>query len=314
MNKKTWGRMGVAVVVCMAVGIAAAGQKKDIKDVVLGLSVANLQMDFCNQIRIGAEAEAEKLGLELIVVDSRDDATTQIDQVQDLLARGIDALMFIPAGASAADAPVRDAHRAGIPVVTIDRNPQNEPGDVFIASDSYNGCKQLGEWVIEQTGGKGKVGVIQGQLGTTPEIDRQAGFNEAMAKAPGMIVIEQAADTWFQEDGFRVGQDLLQVNPDITVFFGRCDGLAVGAAHAARLANLRDQILVVGFDGDEPGLAAIRDGVIDATMTQAFRQFGREAIHSCLKLMDGEKLDPMRLVPVVFTTKDNVQQFLDERP
>ena len=311
MKRKLWV---AALVLALAAGVVVAGEKKAKEDIVLGLSLANLQIDFGNQIRFGVIEEAKKQGVEVIIVDARDDATTQIDQVQDLIARGIDGLLFIPAGASAADVPVRDAHRAGIPVVTIDRNPQNEPGDVFIAADSYNGCKELGEWVIKQTGGKGKIGVVQGQLGTTPEIDRQAGFNEALKQAPDMVLVEQPADTWFQEDGFRVAQDMLQVNPDITVFFGRCDGLAVGAAHAARLAGMRDKILVVGFDGDEPGLAAIKDGVIDATMTQAFRQFGRDAVNISLGLIEGKKYDPMHLIPVVFTTKENVQGFIDNRP
>ncbi|MCC8179591.1 MAG: sugar ABC transporter substrate-binding protein [Planctomycetes bacterium] len=310
MFKKTLVAASLAIALLLAAGIADAGEKK----YTIGLALANLQSDFFNQVRRGAEEQAAKRGVELIVVEARGDATTQVDQVQDLLAREIDALLITPAGATAAAVPIRACRAKGVPVVTVDRNPPDAPGDSFIASDSFGGCLELGKWIIEKTGGKGTIGVIQGQLGTTPEIDRRGGLMKALEAAPAMKVVEQAADSWDQEDGFSVSQDLLQANPDITVFHGRCDALALGAAQAVRLAGLSGKILVVGFDGDEAGLLAVKDGVLDVTMTQQSQRFGRLGIDSCIDFIEGREVPATQLIPVTLTTKDNVDQFIANHP
>lgn len=310
MFRKAWITAVVALTLALAVGAAGAGEKK----YTFGVALANLQSDFFNQVRRGAEEQGAARGVDIIVVEARGDATTQVDQVQDLIARNIDALIITPAGATAAAVPIRACRAAGIPVVTIDRNPPDAPADSFIASDSYGGCIELGKWIIEQTGGKAKVGVIQGQLGTTPEIDRRAGIMKAFEDAPGITVVEQAADSWSQEPGFQVAQDLLQANPDITVFHGRCDALALGAAHAARLAGLSNEILVVGFDGDEGGLIAVKEGTLDMTMTQQSQTMGRVGVDTCIDLLEGRVRAPNQLLPVTLTTKANVQQFIDKHP
>jgi ribose transport system substrate-binding protein len=209
------------------------------KNITIGLAVANLQADFFNQIKQSVDAEAKAKGVNLIVVDAKGDPATQVDQIQDLITRGIKALIYIPAGATAAGVPVRAAKNAGIPVVAVDRNAPDAPGNTFIATDSVAAARTLGEYVCKVTGGKGEVAIIQGQLGTTPEMDRDKGFNEALANCPGLkVVAKQPSKMWMQDEGFAIAQDMLQKNPDITVFFGRADALALGAAHAVKVANV----------------------------------------------------------------------------
>ncbi|WP_163028321.1 substrate-binding domain-containing protein, partial [Pseudomonas viridiflava] len=102
----------------------------------------------------------------------------QVSQVQDLITRKIDALIYIPAGATAAGVPVKAAKAAGIPVIAVDRNAPDAPGDTFIASDSVAAARTLAEYVGKVTGGKGRVAILQGQIGTSPENDRAKGFSE----------------------------------------------------------------------------------------------------------------------------------------
>ncbi|MGI9346905.1 MAG: substrate-binding domain-containing protein, partial [Gammaproteobacteria bacterium] len=163
----------------------------------IGLAVANLQADFFNFIKESAEEEGERLGYDIITVDAGGDSAKQVSQIQDLIWRKVDALIYIPAGATASDVPVRAAKNAGIPVVNVDRNTQNPPGDTFIATDSEEAARILGEYVAKITGGKGVVGVVQGQLGTTPEIARDTGFEKALAGYPNLNTVEkQASKGW----------------------------------------------------------------------------------------------------------------------
>ena len=107
--------------------------------------------------------------------------------------------------------------------------------------------------------------ILQGQVGTTPEIDRNKGFEEALAKNPGLQVVAKQPADWDQDKGFSLAQNMLQAHPDISVFFGRADAMALGAAQAVRVANVPHKVTIVGFDGDVAGLKAVRDGTVDAT-------------------------------------------------
>ena len=285
------------------------------KKLTIGLAVANLNSDFFNQIKQSVEAAAKKKGIEVITVDAQGDGAKQAIQVQQLIGRKVDALIYIPAGATAAGVPVKAAKAAGIPVVAVDRNAPDAPGDTFIATDSVAAARMLGEYVIKLTGGKGAIAIIQGQVGTTPELDRDRGFSEAIAKAPGLkVVAKQPSNAWGQDEGFKIGHDMLKRDPGITVFFGRADALALGAAQAVKVASLDHRIVVVGFDGDIAGLKAVRSGVLDATMTQRTQAMGRLSLDAALDLIAGKKLAPVQLQPATLTTKENVDQYIAEHP
>jgi len=105
---------------------------------------------------------------------------------------------------------------------------------------------------------------------------------------------------------------MLQAHPEINVIFGRADGLALGAAQAARNGGF--EVLVVGFDGDPSGLEAVASGELAATITQQTTLMGKLALQSALKLIAGEKLPAEQLQEGILTTKDNVEQFLAQHP
>ena len=281
----------------------------------VGLAVANLQADFFNQIKQSVDAEAKEKGVNLIVADAKGDSATQVDQIQDMITRGVSAIIYIPAGATAAGVPVKAAKAAKIPVINVDRNAPDATGDTFIATDSVGAAKTLGEYVCKVTGGKANLGILQGQLGTTPEMDRDKGFNEALANCPGIkVVAKQPSKAWMQDEGFAIAQDMLQRFPNIDAFFGRADALALGAAHAVKVANVGHKVWIFGFDGDVAGLKAVQDGTLDATMTQKTQYMGKLALDSALDLIDGKQLPKEQLQEAVLTTKENVAPFIEKHP
>lgn len=294
----------------LAVSTAFAADK-----IKVGLAVANLQADFFNQIKQSVEKNAAELGVDVVTVDAKGDSATQVSQIQDLITQKVQALIYIPAGAAAASVPVKAAKTAGIPVVTVDRNPDGAPGDTFIATNSVVAAKALGDYVCKQTGGKGELGIIQGQIGTTPEQDRDKGFKEAMTNCPGIKEVgREASKMWMKDEGFNIAQNMLQRDPQITIFFGRADALALGAAQAAKSANLGHKIWVVGFDGDLAGLKAVKDGTLDGTMTQRTQFMGKLALTSALDLIKGKKLPAEQLQDAALTTKENVDQYIGNHP
>lgn len=304
--------MTATLVACATTDTGGGGGGSDDGDITIGLAVPNQQSPFFVAIREWVEKEAEAEGVKVVFADAKNDADTQVSQVQDFITQDVDAIIYIPAGATAATVPVREAKEAGIPVVTVDRNPDGAPGDTFIATDSVASAKALGEWLVEQTGGEGNLGIIQGQLGTTPEEARDEGFTAGIAGSNIVEVARQASEAWLQDEGYDIATDMLQANPEINIIFGRADGLALGAAQAARNAGY--DVLVVGFDGDPSGLQAVANGELAATITQQTTLMGKLALQSALKLIKGETLPAEQLQEGILTTKDNVQQFLEQHP
>ncbi|MBB3948641.1 ribose transport system substrate-binding protein [Rhizobium skierniewicense] len=290
-----------------------AVQAKDVKKI--GLAVANLQANFFNQIKQAVEAEAKTRGITVVTVDAKGDGPTQVNQIQDLLTQNIDALIYIPAGAAAATVPVKLAKAAGVPVINIDRNANGAPGDTFLATDSVASANAVCKHILEKAGGKGKMVMIHGQKGTTPEVDRTKGCMEAVKAYPDVkIVAEQWSNLWSQDEGFQIMQNMLQANPDISIVFAQADGLALGAAQAIKVAKPTQTITLGGFDGDTAALEALKNGVFDVTATQQTQKMGREAVDSAVKIVAGEKVPAVQLLDATLTTKDNVDGFIANHP
>jgi ribose transport system substrate-binding protein len=154
-----------------------------------------------------------------------------------------------------------------------------------------------------------------GQIGTTPQLERDKGFGAAIAGHPGLrVVASQASLEWHQDEGFAIAQDLLQRHPTITVLFGQADALALGAAQAVKVVKPDHRVLVVGFDGDVTGLKAVENGALDATMTQPTQEMGRMALRSALDLIARKPVQALQLQATTLTTKANVYAFIDNHP
>lgn len=293
------------------VGASAEGVTK------IGLAVPNLQADFFNQIKLGVENYAKEKGIEVVVVDAKNDTATQVSQVQDLMTQGINAFIYIPAGAAAAAVPTRLAREAGIPVINVDRFPAEEPGDTFIGGEGIESSYQVCSEVIKRAGGAGKMVIIHGQKGTTPEVDRTAGCMRAIGENAGVELVDQQwSNQWSPDEGFSIAQNMLTANPDITMIFGQADGLAMGAAKAVDVAGLSDKVIIGGYDGDGAALEYLAkcEGPFVVTATQSTRRMGVLAVDSAIAVANGETVPETQVSEAVLTTCDNAAEFVANHP
>ncbi len=283
----------------------------------IGLAVPNLQADFFNQIKIGVENYAKEKGIEVVVVDAKNDTNTQVSQVQDLLTQEIDAFIYIPAGAAAAAVPTRLAREAGIPVINVDRFPEGEPGDTFIGGEGVNSSYEVCKYVIEKAGGAGKMAIIHGQKGTTPEVDRTAGCMKAIEENSGVELVDQQwTNMWSADEGFSITQNLLQAHPDLKMIFGQADGIAMGAAKAVEGAGLQAQVVIGGYDGDMSALEYLSkcSGPFVVTATQSTRTMGKLAVDSALAVAAGQEVPEMQVSAAVLTPCEKAGEFLTNHP
>ncbi|MEV4259446.1 substrate-binding domain-containing protein, partial [Spirillospora sp. NPDC049652] len=318
-SRKAWAGAAVALaaVVAIAVGVASTGDKSGgsggvaggaHKDLKIGLSVSTLNNPFFVQFRDGAQEEARKQGVTLAVQDAQNDASQQVNQVQNYSSQGMKAIVVNPVDSDAAAPAVQAANRAGIPVVAADRTVNGAKLAQFVASDNIAGGKDAAKTLAGALGGKGKIVIIQGQPGTSASRERGQGFEEGIKQYPGIQVVAKQPADFDRTKGLDVMTNLLQSHPDVNGVFAENDEMALGAIKALG-SKAGSQVKVVGFDGTPDGVKAVKAGTLFATVAQQPRLLGRMAVQSAIKAAQGETIDPTNAVPVKVATRENADRF-----
>lgn len=233
---------------------AKTGGKKDLNHVKLGLSMSTLNNPFFVYLKDMVVQEADKQGFEVIVVDAQNDPAKQNNDVDDLLQKGVDALLINPTDSSAISAAVQNANAIGIPVITIDRSADKGEVASLIASDNVSGGKMAAQYIIDTLGEGAVVAELEGIPGTSAARERGEGFH-SLADSKLNVVVKQAAD-FDRTKGLNVMENLLQGNPNIQAVFAQNDEMALGAVEA--VASSGKNIVVIGFDGSADALKAIK--------------------------------------------------------
>ncbi|CAM4504797.1 MAG: ribose ABC transporter substrate-binding protein RbsB [Paenibacillus macerans] len=280
---------------------AKTGGKKDLNHVKLGLSMSTLNNPFFVYLKDMVVQEADKQGFEVIVVDAQNDPAKQNNDVDDLLQKGVNALLINPTDSSAISAAVQNANAIGIPVITIDRSADKGEVASLIASDNVGGGKMAAQYIIDSLGEGAVVAELEGIPGTSAARERGEGFH-SLADSKLNVVVKQAAD-FDRTKGLNVMENLLQANPNIQAVFAQNDEMALGAVEA--VASSGKNIVVIGFDGSADALRAIKEGKLSATIAQQFDLIGQKAVQTAADILRGKPVEKYVPVAIKLVTKDN---------
>lgn len=282
--------LALGLVTVMAMGSFMGCSKND-NDKKIGIVLSTLNNPFFVTMKDGAEKEAEKLGYELIVLDSQDDPVKERSNVEDLIQLGVTALLINPTDSDAVVKSVEVANEANIPVITLDRQSNGGYVTSHIASDNIKGGAMAAEFVLEQLGKDANINVVelQGIPGASATRDRGEGFHSVLDyKSNVKFVSSQAAD-FDRQKGLQVMENVVQGNKDIQVVFAHNDEMALGAAKAILSSNIN--AMVIGFDGNDDALDAIEKGEMIATVAQQPDLIGALGVQLAEKIYNGEKVD-----------------------
>ncbi len=253
----------------------------------IGLIVSTLNNPFFVTLKEGAEEKATELGVELIVLDSQNDPTKELANIEDLLTQEVSVILINPTDSDAVGNAIKRANEKNIPIITLDRGANNGEVVAHIASDNVAGGVMAGEFIIEKLGGKGKVVELEGIAGTSAARDRGKGFNEAIDNSDIEVVARQVAD-FDRTKGLNVMENILQAQPEIDALFAHNDEMALGALKAIESSG-RD-ILVVGFDATEDAVNSVKEGKMAATVAQQPDLIGSLGVENAIKVMNGEEV------------------------
>jgi ribose transport system substrate-binding protein len=302
----------VAAATLSVTGLAACGRGGDTADGGGGqtvyLALSTLSNPFFVQLRDGAQAEADALGLTLEVRDAQDDAITQTNQLNNALSTEDAAVIVNPVDSNAAVPGVTALLDAGIPVIAVDREVTDVEVTSFVSSDNVQGGTLAAEALAQAIGETGDVVVLQGVAGSSASRERGRGFDEGIAAFPNIKVVAKQTANFDRADGLDVATNLLQANPSVVGIFAENDEMALGAIEALG-ARAGVDVFVVGFDGTENGLSSIGNGTMAASIAQQPEELGKLAVQQAKKALDGEETTAVIPVDVVVVNKDNVADF-----
>jgi ribose transport system substrate-binding protein len=282
---------------------------------VVGVSLLTLTNPFFIEIADNLRDEAARHGYEVIVVSGENDAARQNQQVEDFVARRVDAIVLSPCDSKAVGQSVRKANAAGVPVFTVDIACLDPGAEVVshVATDNYAGGRQAADAIREALGGRGgKVGVLDYKE-VESCILRVKGFKDALAEhnrtAAGKVeVVAELPCAGARDRGYKSMEDMLQAHPDLAAVFAINDLSALGARAALEKAGRADRVKLIGFDGQPEGKKAIGEGKIYADPIQYPGRIGRTAATAIARYFDGHDVEKEVLISPGLYRKADAQR------
>jgi len=235
---------------------------------------------------------ASKCGWQMVMTDANSSAAKQVADIQSMIAQHVDLLVFPPREEKPLVPVIMQAKKAGIPVILVDRNV-----DQSMAKAGKDYITFIGSDFIE----------LEGSTGASAANDRKKGFDEVIAKNPGMKIVASQSGDFARDKGRQVMETLLQAHPDVTAVYAHNDEMALGAIAAIKAAGKQPgkDIQIVTIDGTKGGLEAIKAGELGASV-QSSPFFGPLACDVAQKYAKGETIPPWVKVSDRFYDKSNV--------
>ena len=311
---RLWGR---GFIVLLATALAFSGCNRNNAAGTTGAPrvafvMKTLNHPFFLDMQRGAQEAAQRAGLELVVqaAEREIDVEKQMQIIENLLQTAVKVLIVTPSGSREIASAIAKANRAGVRVIVVDTRvdpkaiaDNNLKIESFIGSDNYEGGRMAGDYLATITGGKARIGVLEGIPGHETGDSRLRGFRDAIQPHAGLTIVASQPANWERDQGFTVFQNMVQAHSDIDALFACSDLMALGAIEAIAAAGRANRIRVVGFDALDDARKAIAAGTMEASVAQSPRDMGRIAVESAAKLLHGEVVPPDQKVPLALVTR-----------
>ncbi len=248
--------------------------------------------DFVRTITEGAIAKGEELGIEVVVFDGNNDSATQITQIESAVDQGYNGIMFEPINVDAVTQVVQYANENNVPIINIVGAMTDWEQYVagYSGGDNVTAGQLEMEKVAELIGGEGNIAIINGPMGSDPQIQRRAGYDLVLAEYPNIEVVFEDDAGWATDAALTITENWLQSGTELKAIVCQNDGMAVGAGKAVQDAGV-EGIIVTGVDATADGIDAIKSGMITGTVSQDPAAQGANGTEMLYKVIMGETVE-----------------------
>ncbi|HQZ28590.1 MAG TPA: sugar ABC transporter substrate-binding protein [Verrucomicrobiales bacterium] len=282
---------------------------------VVALIMKSLANEFFKTMADGAEQyqteHADEFELIVNGIKNETDLAQQVALVEQMVARGVDAIVIAPADSKAIVPSLKRAQDAGIIVINIDNKLDAEVLSLsdasipFVGPDNRAGARLVGEAIARTLKPSDQVAILEGVPTAFNAQERRAGLEEAM-KTAGMEVVSIQSAQWEMEKANTVTSAILTSHPGLAAILASNDSMALGAAAAVKAAGREKSVKIVGFDNISAVQSLIKEGRIFATVDQHGDELAVFGIQRALSLLGGESASGDQSTPVELITVETL--------
>jgi len=289
----------------------------------LGVSIANFDDNGLTIMRNGMTSHLETLeGIELQMEDAQEDVAKQLDQINNFIASGVDAIIVNAVDTDATEAMSNAAKSAGIPLVYVNRQPGNmetlPDGQAFVASNEIESGTLAAFRMCQDLRAMGKSGgarayMLMGRLSNQAAVQRSKDFHDVigMDMCNFITLIDEQTANWSRDEAQDMMTNWIASGEPFDAVFGNNDEMAIGAIQAMKSSGISmDDVVVGGVDATPDALVSMQAGEMDVTVFQDLAGQGAGSIDTAIKLSKGEKVDKTVFIPFKLVTPENVKDFL----
>lgn len=287
----------------------------------VGLTMPSLNAPYFAAQVAAVEKAAKDRGCEITTADSQNDFSKQINDVEDMIAKGIDILILNPRDQEALVPAADAATKAGVKVVVMDStlNPKANVVTQVRSSNEENG-RLVGDWIAKKMKGTPiKMLLLSGNQGNPGGLDRRMGVIKGIVEgqlvnegAVNLQILGQGWGDWATDGGLKAAEDLFQAHPDANLVVGENDSMVLGAVQAAKAAGLDGILFAAAADGQREALEMVKEGTYGATGLNDPDLVGRTAFDIAYKAFKGElpaDFPKLHLTPADVISAENVDKY-----
>ncbi|MDD7971891.1 sugar ABC transporter substrate-binding protein [Roseinatronobacter alkalisoli] len=289
----------------------------------IGVSMALFDDNFLTVLRNGMiDLAAEMDGVSLQVEDAQNDVARQLDQINNFVASGVEAIIVNPVDTSATEAMSNAAASAGVPLVYVNRQPVNvdtlPDNQAFVGSNeiesgtlaAFEACMLL------RAAGKtesANIYIMMGELSNQAAVQRTKDFDDILGidMCNFMNVIDRQTANWSRDQAQDLMTNWLSSGEPFDALLSNNDEMAIGAIQAMKAAGISmDDVIVTGVDATQDALASMQAGDLDVTVFQNAAGQGSGALQAALDLAAGESVATKVYIPFELVTPENLDDYL----
>ena len=260
-----------------------------------------------------AKKTAEGLGYTANVGAHKGDTNTESNLIDTAITNKSVAIILDPANADGSVGAVKKAVAAGIPVILVNAEINQEGlAKAQLVSNNAQGAALGAEQWVQDVGDKGNYVELFGNPADNNAATRSNGYETVISQYPGLVKAGREVANWDRSQGYKKMQSLLQAHPDIIGVISGNDEMALGAVAALKEAGKLSQVKVGGFDGSPDAVAAIKAGELQYSVLQPVAVFSQKAVEqadSFIKTGATGAATEKQLFDCLLITKDNVDKY-----
>lgn len=242
---------------------------------------------------------------------ANDNDRLQKQQIEQFIKEGVNLLIVSPNQIHTISSVIDKAYDAGIPVILFDRKTDSKKYTAFIGADNYEAGYEIGNFIGQQLDGKGNIAEICGLQASSPAIERNRGFMDALKDYSGIKVIARKHGDWVKESGVMAMDSVLsQTKEPIQYVFAQNDRMALGALQSIKKHKVKG-IRIVGIDAlpvPGGGMENVRDGNLEASYIYPTR--GDSVMQLALNILEKKPYKRDNYLKGALVTKANANVLL----